>query len=81
VITGLAGIRPQEGNKLTVNPLVPDTWDYFCLENLVYKGHKLTVLYDRDGKKYKKGKGLMLFVDGKLKKKRKDLGSINVNLF
>jgi hypothetical protein len=38
-------------------------------------------LYDRDGSKYKKGKGLMLFVDGKLKEKRKDLGIINVNLF
>jgi hypothetical protein len=81
VINGLVGIRPQEGTQLTVNPLVPqDTWDYFCLDNLVYKGHRLTVLYDRDGKKYKKGKGLMVFIDGKLKKKRKDLGIINVDI-
>jgi hypothetical protein len=77
----LVGIRPQEGDLLTVNPLVPqDTWDYFCLDNLVYKGHNLTVLYDKDGSKYNKGKGLMVFVDGKLKEKRKDLGIINVSL-
>ncbi|MDR3261527.1 MAG: hypothetical protein LBT78_06795 [Tannerella sp.] len=66
VITGLVGLRPQEGNKLTVNPLVPDTWDYFCMDNLVYKGRKLTVLYDKDGSKYRKGKGLMVFADGVL---------------
>jgi hypothetical protein len=31
--------------------------------------------------KYKKGKGLVVFVDGKLKGKRKDLGRIKVTLF
>ncbi|MDR1583916.1 MAG: hypothetical protein LBS55_11795 [Prevotellaceae bacterium] len=70
MITGLAGIRPSEGNQLTVNPLIPtNTWDYFCLENVVYKSHKLTILYDKSGKKYKRGKGLMIFVNGVLKKK------------
>jgi hypothetical protein len=70
VISGLVGIRPQEDGQLTVNPLVPaDTWDYFCIDNVLYKGHKLTVLYDKSGKKYKRGKGLRVFVDGVLKKK------------
>ncbi|MDR1602677.1 MAG: hypothetical protein LBS42_09655 [Tannerella sp.] len=78
VITGLAGIRPSEGNQLTVNPLIPaDTWDYFCLENVMYKGHKLTVVYDKSGKKYNRGKGLQVFVDGVLKGKRKDLGTVH----
>jgi hypothetical protein len=36
------------------------------LDNLVYKGRKVTILYDRDGSKYKKGKGLKIFVDGEL---------------
>jgi hypothetical protein len=36
-------------------------------------------LYDKDGSKYNKGKGLMVFVDGNLKGKREDLGRINVN--
>jgi hypothetical protein len=80
VISGLAGIRPQEGNRLTVNPLVPaDTWDYFCLDNVIYKGRKLTVLYDKSGKKYNRGKGLMIFVDDVLKGKSNKIGKIDYN--
>jgi hypothetical protein len=80
VITGLVGIRPQDGNRLTVNPLIPqNTWDYFCLDNVMYRGHKLTVLYDRSGKKYKRGKGLLIFVDGALKYKSGKIGKITVN--
>lgn len=68
IITGLVGIRPQEGNELVVNPLVPDnSWSYFCLDNLYYHGKKITVLYDQTGKRYRKGKGLIVFVDGKRK--------------
>ena len=66
IISGLIGIRPQEGNALTVNPLIPDgIWDYFCLENVPYHGKNLTVIFDKTGEKYHKGKGLLLFVDGK----------------
>ncbi|MDR2848756.1 MAG: hypothetical protein LBV39_06585 [Bacteroidales bacterium] len=81
VISGLIGIRPQEGNQLTVNPLVPaDTWDYFCLDNLYYKGHKLTVLYDKHGTKYKQGKGLQVFVDGQLKGQTGKIEKLNINI-
>jgi hypothetical protein len=81
VITGLVGIRPQEGGKLTVNPLIPaDTWDYFCLENVPYKGRKLTILYDKSGKKYNRGKGFCIFVDGVLKKKTNKIESLNTEL-
>jgi hypothetical protein len=79
VITGLAGIRPAEGNLLTVNPLIPaETWDYFCLENVIYKGHKLTVLYDKSGKKYKRGKGLQVFADGVLKGESAKIGQLRL---
>jgi len=68
IISGLTGIRPQEGNILEVNPLLPDgVWDYFCLENVQYHGKKITVMYDKTGTKYHQGKGLMVFVDGKKK--------------
>jgi len=34
VISGLIGLRPQDGNTVTVNPLVPqEQWDWFCLDN------------------------------------------------
>ncbi|GHT60200.1 hypothetical protein AGMMS50239_08680 [Bacteroidia bacterium] len=70
VITGLIGVRPQEGEQVTINPLIPaDTWDYFCLDDLTYKSHKISVLYDKYGTKYKQGKGFMIFVDRVLKVK------------
>jgi len=66
IISGLIGIRPQEGNTLVVNPLLPEgLWDYFCLENVPYHGKNITVLYDKTGDKYQKGQGLIIFVNGK----------------
>ena len=65
VITGLMGLRPRADNRLTVNPLVPADWDYFCLEDVKYHGRSVTILYDRTGKKYGRGQGLRLLVDGR----------------
>ncbi len=66
IISGLIGIRPNNGSKLVVNPLLPEnTWSYFCLDNVKYHGKILTILYDKTGEKYKKGKGFMVFVNGK----------------
>ena len=31
----------------------------------MYHGHNVTVVYDKDGSKYKLGKGITVFVDGK----------------
>ncbi|WP_181592600.1 MGH1-like glycoside hydrolase domain-containing protein [Paenibacillus sp. YN15] len=65
VISGLVGIRPREDGVLEVRPLVPvNSWDYFCLDKLDYRGHTVTVFYDRDGSQYGKGPGLHVFVDG-----------------
>lgn len=66
IITGLIGLRPQEDNTLVINPLVPaDAWDYFGLDNVRYHGKTITVLYDKTGRRYKKGKGFLILVDGK----------------
>ncbi|MGV3558015.1 MGH1-like glycoside hydrolase domain-containing protein [Larkinella arboricola] len=65
VISGLIGIRPSHTNELVINPLLPeDTWDYFCLDRVPYHGKMLTVLYDKTGKKYGKGIGFRVFVNG-----------------
>ncbi|MEO5892916.1 MAG: glycosyl hydrolase family 65 protein [Ferruginibacter sp.] len=77
VISGLIGLRPQPGNTVIINPLVPkNTWDWFCLDNISYHGKTLTVVYDRYGKKYNKGKGLMCFVDGKLMAHSDEIGKM-----
>src|SRR5690606_28248324 len=66
IITGLAGLRPRADNILEVNPLLPEgQWDWFCLDNVSYHGKTITVLWDKYGRKYKRGKGLTVFVNGK----------------
>jgi hypothetical protein len=65
VISGLCGIRPSESDTLDINPLVDYSIRYFCLDSVLYHGHQLTVVYDKDGNKYKLGKGLTVFVDGR----------------
>ena len=66
VITGLVGLRPRADNIIEVDPLVPEgEWDYFCLDGVHYHGHVLTIIYDKNGRRYHQGKGLRLCVDGK----------------
>jgi hypothetical protein len=81
IISGLIGLRPQEDGTLTVNPLLPEgVWDYFCLENVMYHGKQITILYDKTGTKYSKGQGLMVFVDGKRKASSRNLMVLNCKL-
>ena len=66
VIHGLIGLRPQAGDTVEVNPLVPEgAWDYFCLDQVRYHGRWLTIVFDKTGDRYKKGKGLRVLADGK----------------
>ncbi|KPK77384.1 MAG: hypothetical protein AMJ79_03400 [Phycisphaerae bacterium SM23_30] len=66
IITGLVGLRPQTGDIVEVNPLVPTgAWDWFCLDNVLYHGRIITILWDWSGAKYGRGKGLRVFADGK----------------
>jgi len=66
VITGLVGLRPRSDSFVEAHPLVPpDTWDWFCLDKVAYHGQMLTILWDRSGEKYGRGKGLRVFADGR----------------
>lgn len=65
IITGLAGFRPRADDILEINPLIPDDWDYFCLDHLLYHGQLITVLFDRTGRHYGRGAGLQVFADGR----------------
>jgi hypothetical protein len=65
VISGLLGLRPRADEVVEVNPLVPEEWDYFCLDQLRYHGRWITVLWDRTGNRYRKGAGLRVFANGK----------------
>lgn len=81
IITGLAGLRPRADDVVEVNPLLPDgKWDWFCLDNVLYHGKIITVIWDRTGLKYKKGKGLSVWVDGKKKASAEKLERITGKL-
>jgi hypothetical protein len=67
VISDLIGLRPRGDGMVEVNPLVPEgTWPWFCLDGITYHGRTLTILWDRDGRRYGKGAGLVVLVNGQL---------------
>jgi len=66
VISDLVGLKSREDNVVEIYPLIPkDKWNWFCLDGISYHGKMLTILFDKDGKKYGKGAGLKIFADGK----------------
>jgi hypothetical protein len=81
LVTGLIGLRPQTGDKLVLHPLLPaGSWSYFALDGLPYHGHLLSIMYDQTGKHYNRGRGLILYADGKKIASRPTLGPIEINL-
>ncbi|EHQ30832.1 MGH1-like glycoside hydrolase domain-containing protein [Mucilaginibacter paludis] len=66
VINDLVGLKPRLDNVLEIDPLIPQNqWDWFCLDDVSYHGHSITILWDKTGSKYHKGKGLHVYADGK----------------
>ncbi|WP_069658844.1 MGH1-like glycoside hydrolase domain-containing protein [Arcticibacter eurypsychrophilus] len=66
VISDLVGLKPADDNILRIQPLVPQgQWDWFCLDNVLYHGKMITVLWDKTGEKYNRGRGFRVFADGK----------------
>lgn len=66
IITGLVGLRPRADNIIEVNPLLPASkWEWFCLDNVLYHGKIVTIIWDKTGTKYKKGKGMSVWVNGR----------------
>jgi len=63
VITGLVGVRLNRSSIVLI-PLFPPEWDYLALDNVHVRGHELSIIWDKTGKRYGKGAGLRVFVDG-----------------
>lgn len=64
VITGLVGLTPRDDETLEVNPLAPADWDYFALDDVPYRGHRVSLIWDKTGARYKLGAGFHVLVDG-----------------
>jgi len=80
VISDLLGLKPRMDNIVEINPLIPDNWDWFCLDKVIYHGRELTIVWDKTGDKYKRGKGLLIFVDGILKAKANRIEKVSFKL-
>ncbi len=65
VISGLIGVTPADDERLHLKPLAPESWDYFAIDDLVYRNRRVSVLWDRAGVRYGFGSGLTVLVDGK----------------
>jgi hypothetical protein len=66
LINNLIGLRPRADDTVEVSPLLPENaWPWFCLEGVRYHGRDLTIVWDKDGSRFGKGKGLTVLADGK----------------
>lgn len=72
ILSGLVGIRPRADEILEINPLLPTETTpgtppirYFAVQGVLYHGHDVTVVFDADGSRYGRGRGLSVFIDGK----------------
>lgn len=66
VITGLVGLKARDdADTFDLDPLAPAEWDYFALDDLPYRGHRLAIAWDKTGDRYGLGRGLHVLCDGK----------------
>jgi len=80
VITGLIGLKPRADDVVEIDPLAPADWDYFALDDVSYRGRRLSIVWDKDGSRYGRGKGLRVLADGKEIAALNTLGKISARL-
>lgn len=81
LINDLVGLKPRADGMVEVYPLIPQgQWDWFCLDGVSYHGHVLTIIWDKTGTKYGKGKGLLIYADGKKIIQNDELKHVLANL-
>ena len=80
IITGLIGLKPRADDVVEIDPLSPQEWPYFALDDLPYHGHQLAILWDKTGARYARGPGLHLLADGKEIASLNGLGKIVAKL-
>ena len=79
VISGLAGIRARDDEVIEIDPLFGENdLDYLCVDGILYHGKFITVLWDKTGEKYNKGKGLKIYINGKLEVESAEIKKIKI---
>jgi hypothetical protein len=80
VITGLAGLKSRADDTLEIDPLFPQEWAFFAMDDIPYRGRKISILWDRDGSRYGKGTGLRVLADDREIASAPALGKLTVKL-
>lgn len=81
IISDLIGIRPSMEENLVIEPLIPPGfWNWFCLDHIKYHDKIITILWDRKGTKYRKGKGFSIFIDGVLKHNSEKIEKVTIHM-
>ena len=47
-------------DRWNAEAIVPDSWNWFRVQHIPFRGGLYTVVFDRDGTKYGKGSGLRI---------------------
>ena len=81
IINDLIGLKPRADNVIEIFPLIPKgKWDWFCLDRVLYHGKMLSILWDKTGHKYGKGRGFQIYADGKVIFQGKELKHVLVKM-
>ena len=80
ILSGLVGIRPQADDTIVVNPMVDDSLGWFRVDNILYHGRSVSVLWDVDGSHYGQGAGLHVYVDGQQVAQSAGLARLTANV-
>lgn len=65
IVEDIAGLRPRTDTTIELSP-IDIGWDYFVLDQVPYRGHNLTIAWNRPGSTPQHGlpSGYSLYVDG-----------------
>ncbi len=78
VISELVGLRVSSDGSIVVNPLVPDSWSYFSLQNVFVGRRLISITFDKSGEKF--AQGLNVYVAGELVASSKNIQKLQIKL-
>jgi len=79
VISDLLGLKPQIDGSIKIQPMIPENWDWFCIDRVLINGKEIRMVWDKYGDHYNIGKGLMVFINDKLVNKSTTLQNMVIN--
>ena len=80
IITGLVGLKSRADDTIEIDPLAPADWDYFAVDDLSYRGRRVSIIWDKTGERYGKGKGLRIIGDGFVVASAEKIGKLSGQL-